>query len=598
MVTFTEPVHLWLLLAPAGAVVLVLLRHRLRLGQQRRLASPAVWARLMGGVPATGLLRMLLWCLAAAMVVLALARPQWGEVAGEESVRTRDLVIALDTSDSMLCPDLQPSRLARSLEELQRLLPQLEGNRVGVVVFAGDAYPLLPLTTDLHAVATFLDGVEAGMVGLSGSNLERAVRSAIDLLPQQGGGRVVLLISDGENLQGSMESAADALSKAGTSILAVVAGTAAGGPIPIPGEDGRIRYKTGASGQPVVTRAQPELLTSLTESIGGEVIELAGSRVADQLAEAVDQLRTREVEINRKLLRVERFPLFLGAGAVFLALGFAITPWRSATAVLALLLLGLHTSTAQQTAAKPAADQVVSPVSLPPAAMPARLAPRLDSRPPARLAESELPEPVRLSWWQRLLPGGSHQLARKGADLWRQGEVEEAASYFMGAYELDKSSPDRQYDLGTVLAAGGALEAAIPIMHDAHSGGARSAAYNLGTASLQQGQAELAVVWLREALLAAPDDAEVKRNYELALRLLARAQSDQQDQQGQEEQEQSPQQSMTPTPAAHPTGLQASPTPTPSTKNAIYAALERAEAEARAEMQRPTPQPAKVEKDW
>jgi Ca-activated chloride channel family protein len=598
MVSFAEPARLWLLAAPAGAVALALLRHYLRLGQQRRLASPAVWARLMGGAPATGLLRMLLWCLAAAMVVLALARPQWGEVAGEESVRTRDLVIALDTSDSMLCPDLRPTRLARSLEELQRLLPQLEGNRVGVVVFAGDAYPLVPLTTDLHAVATFLDGVEAGMVGLPGSNLERAVRRATDLLPEQGEGRVVLLISDGENLQGSMETAADALTEAGAGILAVVAGTAAGGPIPIPGEDGRVRYKTGTSGQPVMTRAQPEVLASLAESMDGEVVELVSSGVADQLAATIEQLRTREVEINHKLLRVDRFPLFLGAGAALLALGFSVSPWRRTSAVLALLLLGLQPSTAQQAAGKPVVGQAASPVSMPPPAIPARLAPRVDSRAPAGLTEPELPEPAQLSWWLRLLPGDSRQLARKGADLWRQGEVEEAAAYFMGAYELDKSSPDRQYDLGTALAAGGALEAAIPIMHDAHSGGARSAAYNLGTASLQQEQAELAVVWLREALLVAPDDVEVKRNYELALRLLAKAQNDQQDQQSQEEQ--NPQQPTrpTPTPAAHSGGPTANPTPTPSTENAIYAALERAEAAARAEMQKPTPQPAKVEKDW
>jgi Ca-activated chloride channel family protein len=596
MVIFAEPARLWFLVAPAGAVALALLRHHLRLAQQRRLASPAVWARLMGGAPATGLLRMLLWCLAAAMVVLALARPQWGELAGEASVRTRDLVIALDTSDSMLCPDLRPTRLARSLEALQRLLPELEGNRVGVVVFAGDAYPLVPLTTDLHAVATFLDGVETGMVGLPGSNLERAVHRATELLPVEGEGRVVLLISDGENLQGSMEVAADTLVEAGANLLAVVSGTLAGGPIPMPGKNGKVRYKTDAGGQPVMTRAQPELLAALAERIDGELVELTGGGVSEQLVAAIEQLRTRELEINRKLLRVERFPLFLGAGAALLALGFGVPPWRRATAVLALLLLGLQPLPARQ-ADQPGPGQVASPVSMPPSVVPARLAPRVDRRAPAGPVEPELPEPAQLSWWQRLLPGSGRQLARQGTELWQQGEVEEAASYYMAAYQLDTTNPDRQYDLGTALAASGALEAAIPLMHDAHRGGARSAAYNLGTASLQQGQAELAVAWLREALLAAPHDVEVKHNYELALRLLAQAQNDQQEQQSQDEQEQGGQQARpTPIPESQPIGPMTSPTP--STESAIYAALERAEEAARAEMQRPAPQPVKVEKDW
>jgi hypothetical protein len=166
----------------------------------------------------------------------------------------------------------------------------------------------------------------------------------------------------------------------------------------------------------------------------------------------------------------------------------------------------------------------------------------------------------------------------------------------MAAYQLDASNPDRQYDLGTALASGGALQAAVPIIHEAHRSGNTSAAYNLGTASLQQGEAELAVVWLREALLAAPHDADVKHNYELALRLLARARAGERDEPSQEQQAPSEQHRPTPTPSV---GAGA-PTPTPArtTESAIYAALERAEAETRATMQRPTPLPAKVEKDW
>jgi Ca-activated chloride channel family protein len=230
-------------------------------------------------------------------------------------VRTRDLVVAIDVSDSMLCPDLRPTRLQRSLEVLAQSLPALEGNRLGVVVFAGEAYPLVPLTTDLSAVATFLDGVEPGMVGLPGSNIGGAVAAALRLLPTEGEGRVVVLITDGENLQGDVAAAARALREAGVGVLGVVAGTERGGPIPMPSADGSVRYKRSAEGQPVVTRAHPETLRQLVGDADVVVLELGDREVVRRLIAAVEELRTRELEATRTVQRVERFPFFLAAAA-------------------------------------------------------------------------------------------------------------------------------------------------------------------------------------------------------------------------------------------------------------------------------------------
>jgi Ca-activated chloride channel family protein len=275
VVSFASPDALWLLVVPAVAAVLAARRHRQRVRQQRRLASPAVWDRVMGGAPATGLVRMLAWCAAGAMIALALARPQWGELPAEESVRTRDLVVAVDVSDSMLCPDLRPHRLARALEVIRQVLPGLEGNRVGVVIFAGEAYPLVPLTTDLSAVGVFLDGIHPGMVGRPGSNLEAAAAASLRLMRDDGEGRVVILMTDGENLQGDVSAAARELREAGVGVLAVVAGTPEGGPIPVPSAEGSVQYKRDAGGQPVVTRARPEVLAEIAGEAGGTVLELS-----------------------------------------------------------------------------------------------------------------------------------------------------------------------------------------------------------------------------------------------------------------------------------------------------------------------------------
>jgi len=314
VVSFVDPARLWLLAAPVIAALLTLLRHRRRLKLQRRLASPGVWKRLLGGTPATGVLRMMAWCVAAAFVVLALARPQWGELPGEESIRTRDLVVALDVSDSMLCPDLRPSRLARSVEALVRLLPALEGNRIAVVVFAGEAYPLVPLTTDLAAVAAFLEGIQPRMVALPGSNLQRAVDTSVSLLPEEGEGRVLVLFTDGENLQGDMQSAVSALSEAGVGLIGVVAGTERGGPIPEAGEGGGVHYKRDRDGQPVITHAHPEVLAAVAEAVDGTTVNLGDREAIAEIAAAVTELRTREVETTRTVHRIDRFPVFLGGG--------------------------------------------------------------------------------------------------------------------------------------------------------------------------------------------------------------------------------------------------------------------------------------------
>jgi len=594
MVSFAEPRLLILLLLPGAAAAAVVVRHFVRLRLQRGMASPAVWDRVMGGVPATGLVRMLLWCAAAALIVLALARPQWGELPEEESVRTRDLVLALDVSDSMLAADMQPSRLARSIETAQRLLPLLEGNRVGVVVFAGEAYPLVPLTKDLDAVSVFLGGIYPGMVGRPGSDLERAVAAALELLPPDGEGRVVVMVTDGENLQGNVDAAVKAIKEAGVGALTVVAGTERGGPIPVPGPDGAIHHKRDANGQPVITRAHPEVLSAIASAVDGDSVRLDDGDVVQRLAAIVEQLRTREEEANRKVQKVEQFPLFLTTAAALLVLGFLLSPWRRLAATG--LLLGLVSLPATaQTGGTAGPRNAAAPK--PPA--------QTGAASPQAPAEEPPPESLEPSLWQKLIPGGSRRMAREGMGRWREGALEDSARSFAGAAMLDPENPERLYDLGTVLGAGGQLEAALPMLEQAHAAGVPNAAYNSGTSSLQQQQAEAAVQWLRQAVLADAGDLEAKRNYELALALLEQQQQQQQEQENddeqqedqQEEQQDEEQENQEDEQQDQPQE-QPQPTPTPSDNEALFAALERAEAEAREAMQSPTPQPGTVEKDW
>lgn len=194
-------------------------------------------------------------------------------------------------------------------------------------------------------------------------------------------------------------------------------------------------------------------------------------------------------------------------------------------------------------------------------------------------------------------------MAREGVVRWRDGDIEDAARSFAGAATLDPDNPERLFDLGTALGAGGQLDAALPFLEQAHSAGVPGAAYNSGTSSLQQQQAEQAVRWLREAVRNDPDDLDAKRNYELALALLEQQQQqqdqqDQQDQQQEDQQQEQQQDEEDPDQQPAQAPDQPQPTPTPTNNEALFQALDRAEAEAREAMQSPTPQPGKVEKDW
>jgi tetratricopeptide (TPR) repeat protein len=273
---------------------------------------------------------------------------------------------------------------------------------------------------------------------------------------------------------------------------------------------------------------------------------------------------------------VERFPIFLALAALALITGFALKPWRRlATACILIALVSPGVGLAQGGPDAPS-DESMSP---------------------DESTAEPLPAPP---WWQRLIPGGSRRLARSGAANFEDGDLEKAVRDFAAAAALDPNTPDRLFDLGTALAASGQVEPADMLLQRAHEAGVDGAAYNGGTASLSIGQAQRAVEMLREALLATPDDPDVKRNYELALRQLEEQQQQQQQQQDQQQQEQEQQQDQpetSPTPSPSPGQQPPAPTPTPQNEP-LYSALDRAEAEARESMKSPTPRSTNVEKDW
>ena len=263
---FDDPQMLHLLwLVPASAVLFWFTARRKRalLG---RFAGQELVARLARPLlPGGRAVRTMLLLGALAMLIVALARPQYGKEAVILQREGRDLVFLLDTSLSMLADDIQPDRLSRARFEISSLLDRMQGDRVGLVPFAGDAFVLCPLTTDYAAVRLFLDGVDTEIISEPGTNLARALEvggSAFDTKEREH--RVMILITDGEELEGDALAAATGIREQGVRLYAIGIGTPDGVPIPVRDERGAVTdYKRDERGEVVMTRLGEQLLAWL-----------------------------------------------------------------------------------------------------------------------------------------------------------------------------------------------------------------------------------------------------------------------------------------------------------------------------------------------
>lgn len=332
MIRFGAPaLLLWWLLLPVLAVAIgLILAHRRavlsRLGDAvmiRRLSTSAGLERPV--------IKTVLVLVAGFLLVLAWARPQWGRIAEPVTRRGVDVVIAVDTSTSMLAEDVAPNRLGLAKAFAADLSRRLEGNRVGLVAFSGSAFPQCPLTLDGAAVQLFLDIMEVGDVPDAGSNLEEAIAVSMNAFPEEGvGRRVVVLVSDGEGHQGQAEEAAARAAGDGVLVYTVGTGTPSGGPIPLRDADGSMRgYKKDGEGRVVTSRLDRAGLAAIAAAGEGRFLlasaTLGGSR---RLAEEIDRMEKADLSSRIVTTYRERFQWPLLPALVLILLEALISPGR------------------------------------------------------------------------------------------------------------------------------------------------------------------------------------------------------------------------------------------------------------------------------
>jgi Ca-activated chloride channel family protein len=209
-----------------------------------------------------------------ALVVVALAGPQFGSHLVKIEREGIDLVIALDTSLSMLAEDMRPNRLERAKQEIVDLIEGLKGDRVGVVVFAGDALPLCPLTVDYDAALMLVQTADVAMMSEPGTALGRAIEKSASLFPQNSkADRAIILVTDGEGHEGNPVADAEKASELGIRIYTIGIGNPRGELIPLRGTEGSVDgYKKDESGETVLSRLDESTLRKIASAAGGQYL--------------------------------------------------------------------------------------------------------------------------------------------------------------------------------------------------------------------------------------------------------------------------------------------------------------------------------------
>lgn len=460
--------------------------------------------------------RRILLALGLTLTFVALARPQWGATRERIERNGADVVIVLDTSLSMSVEDVAPNRFFLAKQALQSLMTQLAGDRFALVAFEGEAYALVPLTLDADAVGLFLETIEPGFVPSPGSNLlagvERGIASFVDPTRVN---RVLVVVSDGEDLEAGVDEAIAQAKKAGVVIHTVGVGTQEGGPVPDTDAAGdRNGYKL-ENGDTVISKLNTDTLSRLAEATGGTFAAISSAdTLMSHVVTAIQEKENKQKAEEFSFRRSERFqiPLAFAYAAMIAGLfGPMISnSWRSkfGRSVAAAGIWLVLTSLAN-----------------------------------ADVKDEVLGRPARLT--------------KNGRDAYTSGKIDESLKAFEAARLARPNDPRTRFNEAVAQAqTGHGAEGAktfLALSRDPQAGLEFEGNYNLGNVALQAKEFGAAVAAYRDALRLRPADENARRNLEIALREQQKQKEEQkkkeeqkQDQKQQDKQKEQPQPSPSP----------------------------------------------------
>ena len=323
-----HPQYLWLLLLVPLFFVVQVIVNKLRLNRIRRFGDEALVNALMPSYAGAKVwLRLSLYAFAFCFFVLALARPQRGVKLQEHQITGAEVIIALDVSNSMLAQDYSPNRLERAKLAIAQVSEKLQGDRVGLIVFAGDAYVQIPLTSDYISAKMFLNSISTNSVPVQGT----AIGSAIDLAlrsfsEQSDKSRAIIIITDGENHEDDPVAAAQVAADMGVRVFTIGIGSKEGTYIPLP--DGG--YITDEDGNNVMTRLDDATLKEIAAAGNGVYVQSTTREFG--LNPIIDEIQNMEDEVMTSVVYEEYEELymyFLGVALLFFVIEMLVGDRRS-----------------------------------------------------------------------------------------------------------------------------------------------------------------------------------------------------------------------------------------------------------------------------
>ncbi len=323
---FAHPEYFYLMLVIPAFVVLFILSRLSRLRSLRLFGDRALIAQLMPSASGNRpFIKFTIWMLALAFIIGALAQPQFGSKLVTSKRKGVELIIALDVSNSMMAEDIKPNRLERAKRAIAKLTERLRNDKIGLIVFAGQAYVQLPITTDYVSAKLFLDAINTGIVPVQGTAIGAAIQMAMkSFTPEFTGSKAVIVITDGENHEDDAVGAAKEALEKKIIVHTIGMGLPQGAPIPIGGPGSRDFLKDKQNNI-VVTKLDENMLTQIATAGGGTYIRANNAEVGlNNLFNEIEKMEKSELNSRDYSEYNDQFPLFLTLALLLIMIDFMI----------------------------------------------------------------------------------------------------------------------------------------------------------------------------------------------------------------------------------------------------------------------------------
>jgi Ca-activated chloride channel family protein len=271
------------------------------------------------------LIKFILQLIAVAAGVIILSRPQFGSKIEDVKKEGVEVIIALDVSNSMLAEDIQPNRLTRAKQAISRLVDNLDKDKIGLIVFAGDAYTQIPVTTDYISAKMYLSAISPEMVPKQGTSIGAAISLGIrSFSPGEGKSKAIILITDGENHDDDAVSAAEEAAKAGIVIHTIGIGSVEGVPLQLI-VNGRKDFLKDADGNTVISKLDEDILKKIAIATDGNYVRASNSNIGlDEIFGEIKKMKKQELESTMYTEYNDQFQIFAALSLLLLFVDFII----------------------------------------------------------------------------------------------------------------------------------------------------------------------------------------------------------------------------------------------------------------------------------